>query len=239
MKRRLAQVDQNGIEGGAALEVVISRALKEAVPDFKIGVIQYDDITVGATPQFLLGRIAFFHEEWLATNGEKPIGDLPGVKEWRRAFKAVGTDPSRYRPSHEALIRRLLKERTIPSVNSAVDVNNYFSIKYEMPMGIYDREALTPPVVIKIGDETDAYEGLNGREMNMAAKLVSADQSQAFGSPIVDSRRSMVTEATRSALHILYLRPSFSEKEANRVTEEVAAAFTHVNGGTADWKVIR
>ncbi|HET7522199.1 MAG TPA: phenylalanine--tRNA ligase beta subunit-related protein [Bacillales bacterium] len=214
------------------MPVHISAGIYELVPDFKIGVLVYHDITVAESPQMLEGRIDYFQEELALELENKSFADVPGLAEWRKVFKALGTDPSRYRPSAESLYRRVKKGGKLPSIHSVADLNNFFSLKYEIPFGIYDLDKLDGPVEIRIGKEADGYEGINGREMNMKGKLLSADTNGAFGSPIVDSKRTMVTEDTTNALQLVYLRPSADRKRAEPMLEEIGAMFEQIHGGT-------
>jgi len=213
------------------MEFFISSEIKEAVPSFQLGIITYNDITVTNTPQWLQGRLQLSLEEWLLEKENVPTSEITGVQAWRKLFKLFGTDPSRYRPSHEALIRRLRKEKSLPSIHTAADVNNYFSITIEAPMGIYDLDHLDGDVTLRIGKADDHYMGINGREMAMASKFLTADASGAFGSPIVDSKRSMVTEETRNALHVIYFNPDLHRERAEKILDQIGRSFIQFNGG--------
>lgn len=215
------------------MPIQIENALFKLVPEFTLGVITYHDITVSELPQLVRGRFHYFQDEKMLNLKDITISELNGVRKWRETFKAIGTDPSRYRPSHEALIRRLKKGERLPDVHSAVDLNNYFSLKYSMPMGIYDMEKINGNVTMTIGKDEDHYEGINGRDVNMTNKLLTKDLEGAFGSPIVDSRRTMVTPATRHAIHILYFVPGTGEEEALKKLNIITEAMTHIHGGQA------
>lgn len=217
------------------LSLKLDKQLTDQIPLFKIGSILYNDITVGETPQLLKGRFELFYQEEQLDLETKNVSELPGVSEWRSVFKTLGTDPSRYRPSHESLLRRLKKGQPIPEINSGVDLNNFFSIRHQIPMGLYDLKELSgEEMVIRVGTEEDAYEAINGRTTVMAEKLLSSDASGAFGSPIVDSKRSMVTEKTTNALHIIYFRPSTPTDEAESLLTQLADQFLQIHGGKAD-----
>jgi DNA/RNA-binding domain of Phe-tRNA-synthetase-like protein len=216
------------------LTLKVDKQITDNIPQFKLGWILYNDITVSATPQLLIGRFHLFYQEEQLALETKNVSDLPGVNEWRSIFKKLGTDPSRYRPSHEALIRRLNKGKPMPEINSAVDLNNFFSIRHQIPMGLYDLAQLNSgEVVIRVGTQEDQYEGINERTTIMAEKLLSADALGAFGSPIVDSKRTMVTEGTKNALHLIYLRPSTSTEEAELLLSQLVDQFLQIHGGTA------
>lgn len=216
--------------------ITISPKISELVPRFKIGTITYHDIAISESPQMIKGRFQLFTESLRLE--EKTATDYPGIGEYRSVFKAIGIDPSRYRPASEALLRRILSGKDLSPINSGVDVNNFFSIRFAIPIGLYNLDKIEGNVEIRIGHSDDTYEGLNGREMNMEGKLLSADSFGAFGSPIVDSKRTMVDERVTNALHIVYLQPSMEESEAEELLESMAKMFTQVNGGTAEIKVL-
>jgi DNA/RNA-binding domain of Phe-tRNA-synthetase-like protein len=216
--------------------ITISPKIMELVPQFKIGTITYHDIAISESPQMIKGRFQLFLESLKLE--DKTAADYPGVAEYRSVFKMLGTDPSRYRPASEALIRRVLSGKELPPINSGVDVNNFFSIRFAIPIGLYNLDRIKGNVEVRVGGVEDTYEGLNGRDMNMEGKLLSADSIGPFGSPIVDSKRTMVDDTVKNALHIVYLQPSMDESEARELLESMAQMFTQVNGGTAEIQVI-
>lgn len=219
-------------------DVSISAELKNAIPDFKAGVICYHHIVISVTPPIISERLPLYYENIRLSLEERPVREIPGVSEWRAAFKKVGTDPSRYRPSQEALLRKIKRDGQPHQIHSAADLNNFFSVQYSIPLGIYDLDRIKPPVRLKIGNSEDCYDGLNGRVMHMEEKIVSADHDGAFGSPIVDSKRTCVTEKTKNALQIVYLRPSMPDIEARKLTGNIAGMFTQVHGGENEWTII-
>ncbi|RYM05775.1 hypothetical protein EWH99_05020 [Sporolactobacillus sp. THM7-7] len=220
------------------LDISIAPVLKSHVPNFKAGVICYHHIVIGELPQIIAERLPLFYENIRLTLEEVPVSSIEGVKEWRSVFKKAGTDPSRYRPSQEALLRRIKKNGRPPSVHSAVDLNNFFSVQYGIPLGIYDLDRLHEPIQVTIGTAKDQYDGLNGRTMHMENKIVSVDRDGAFGSPIVDSRRTCVTMKTVSTIQIIYLRPSMNREEAGQLVKKMADMFTQAHGGENEWTVI-
>jgi DNA/RNA-binding domain of Phe-tRNA-synthetase-like protein len=220
------------------LEIYIHHSLLETIPNFKAGIINYRDIEVGPSPQMLKGRLQLFQESIYFDLQEKELTDFTGIKEWRETFKATGTNPSRYRPSVEALYRRIKKQNYLTSIHSAIDLNNFFSLKYEVPIGIYDLSQLQGDVTIKIGSPGEEYSGLNGRINSMEHMITSVDNIGAFGSPFVDSERTKVTEQTKHAFQIIYLMPSISKDEGHRLTKSLLDMFTSIHGGTGDYQVI-
>ena len=220
------------------MEITISTTLKDKVPHFKAGIITYNTIEVGPSPQMVKGRLQLFQESLFFDLQEKEWNNFKGIKEWRETFKVVGTDPSRYRPSVEALYRRIKKQNYLPSVHSAIDLNNFFSLRFEVPIGIYDCSSLLGDVTITIGTAEDEYIGLNGRINSMNHMITSVDQAGPFGSPFVDSERTKVTENTKKALQIIYFSPSATIEEAYKQTKALMDMFLQIHGGEGHYSIL-
>jgi DNA/RNA-binding domain of Phe-tRNA-synthetase-like protein len=220
-----------------SLEIQLSSQITKLLPNFKLGIIEYNGITVGESPQMLKGRLQLFQESIYFDLDEKNVTELPGIKEWRQIFKATGKDPNRYRHSAEALYRRVQKQNYLVSIQSAIDINNFFSLQYRVPIGIYDLDKIKGSVTIRIGKENEEYLGLNGRMNSLENLIVSADDLGPFGSPYVDSERSPVTESTKNALQIIYLQPSTEPDNAQRLTESLMKMFIGIHGGNASYQI--
>ncbi|WP_332693950.1 B3/B4 domain-containing protein [Halalkalibacter lacteus] len=220
------------------VNILIDKSISSRVPAFKVGVILYHDIVISDSPQMLKGRLQFFQETLRVELESKELTDYKGISEWRQTFKSLQMNPGRYRPSHEALFCRVKKGHPLPLVQSAVDLNTFFSLEYVIPLGIYDLASLTGDITFRLGQENESYEGVNGRVNDMSGKLVSADYQGAFGSPIVDSIRSNVTTNTTSALHLYYIRPSMNTEEANELIKAAGTMFTQIHGGSFIHKVV-
>lgn len=138
------------------------------------------------------------------------VNEIPNIKESRAAYKAFGKDPSRYRVSSEALIRRIGQGKGLYEVNTVVDVNNLISIESGFSAGSYDVEKLGDRLVFRIGKKGETYQGIGKDEVNIEALPVLSDEDGAIGSSTSDSRRAMITEDAREVLTLIY---SFSDNQ--------------------------
>lgn len=128
----------------------------------------------------------------------------PTVAALRRLFRAAGCDPTRYRPSSEALLRRLLKGEELPAIHPLVDLNNCLSVALAVPCCAMPEGSFAPPVVLRAGRPGESYESLRG-PFSLEGKPLLADAEGPFGSPITDSRRVKVTEETARGWLVAYL----------------------------------
>lgn len=138
------------------------------------------------------------------------VNDIPNIKESRAAYKAFGKDPSRYRVSSEALIRRIGQGKGLYEVNTVVDVNNLISIESGFSVGSYDIANIGDDLVFRIGREGETYKGIGKDEINIEKLPVIADEKGAIGSSTSDSERAMITENAREVLTLIY---SFSDND--------------------------
>lgn len=213
------------------LKLSLDPALFEIVPAFKLGLNHYTKITVSESPQMLKGRLQLFQEHLFFDLEDKPVTDFPGIKEWREVWKLFGANPSRYRHSTEALMRRIAKQNYLKPFHSAVDLNNFFSLQYEIPVGIYDADKLKGNLTLSLGNKDSGYNGLNGRFNSLENIPILSDDEGPFGSPYVDSARTAVTEETTNALHAFFLRPSMGVANATELTQASGNMFTEINAG--------
>lgn len=220
------------------MEVSIDPKIIEILPDFKLGIIHYNNITVSDSPQMLKGRLQLFQEQLYFDLDEKDLYDFPGLLEWKLAWKALGADPNRYRPSAEALFRRIRKQNYLAPVHSGVDMNSFLSLQYEIPLGLYDTDKIEGDIELTLGTAEDQFEGLNNRINTPENILVTKDSEGAFGSPYVDSKRTVVTEDTVNALHVFYLRPSMDRDTGLQLLTAASNMFTGINGGDAEFYIV-
>ncbi|MED1792141.1 phenylalanine--tRNA ligase beta subunit-related protein [Brevibacillus nitrificans] len=213
------------------MKVQLDATVSERLPRLTLGILHYSGASVSDSPKMLQGRINYFVEGLRLEHDVSKLTEIEGIREWRAAFKQAGIDPSRYRPSSEALLRRLLQGNAFFWINSAVDINNFFSIHHALPFGIYDQDQIVGDVVFRFGRADDIYEGLNGREVNMEGKLLLADENGAFGSPIVDSKRTSVTENSRNLMQVIFFHEQVSAQKKDEILGSVGRMFTEINGG--------
>lgn len=220
------------------MEIHLSPQLCHLIPNFKIGVIHYEQIEVGASPQMLKGRLQLFQESIFFELENQNVTEIEEIQEWREIFKKTGKDPNRYRHSAEALFRRIKKQQYLSPINSAIDLNNFFSLQYKIPLGIYNLDQISGEISMRLGEEHEEYYGINGRNNNIQQLIVLADEKGPFGSPFVDSERTAVSAHTKRAIQIVFLRPSMDMAEADKMVHSLMKMFTQIHGGEASYKII-
>lgn len=131
-------------------------------------------------------------------------GQADVIAAVRTMYKRVGLDPTKTRPSSEALLRRVRKGGDLPRINSLVDVINWCSLESQLPFGLYDLDRIVGDVTLRLGRDGEAYSGIRKDEVHVAGRLTLADAVGPFGNPTSDSARTMVTPDTTRALVVIF-----------------------------------
>src|SRR5690348_12602867 len=134
--------------------------LVERFSDVTGGVIFAEGVTNG--PPSVPLREAYRVEQAAvrARIGETPLSQLATLAAWRAAFRTFGVDPTQYRCAAEALLRRLTKKGDIPSINTLVDIGNLVSIRYGLPVAMFDTQHLQGAVTVHFADGTERFKPL-------------------------------------------------------------------------------
>ena len=149
----------------------------------------------------------------------------------RTMYKKVGIDPTKTRPSNEALLRRVRKGDTLPRINSAVDIVNWCSLEFQLPYGLYDAARISGDVTMRLGRDGEKYAGIRKDDVNVGGRITVADSQGPFGNPTSDSARTMVTPATTELLVVIYAPVEIPKPQLERVVEITANRFAEIVGG--------
>ena len=193
----------------------------------RIGILQMDGLNVHESPEELKKMLNDLAAECAARYQDQPPGEIATVRKIRAIFHRAGLDPTRYRPSSESLLRRAVKGKGLYFINSVVDLVNYFSLKTLWPMGLYDADKLKPPITWRVGRNGESYEGIGRDRLNLAHFPLLVDQDGPFGSPISDSMRTRVTEASNRILWI-----TFAPAGSPIPNDEFSESVMRFNGGS-------
>lgn len=134
----------------------------------------------------------------------------------RTMYKRVGIDPTKTRPSSEALLRRVRRGDELPRINSLVDVINWCSLETQLPYGLYDLDRIQGNVTLRLGQAGEEYAGIRKDAVHVAGRLTLADDAGPFGNPTSDSARTMVTTATTRALVVIFAPAGLSPARVDR-----------------------
>ena len=184
------------------IQISIDQSLKRLSPNLALGVVSAGVQVTKKSPQ-LWKEINKRIKELQSNLTLASLYDIPQIKALRNAYKAIGKDPTRYRGSQEALVRRLLRGKGLYQINTIVDINNLVSLETLHSVGSYDIDKLKPPVIFRIGKPGESYKGIGKEIVNIADLPVFADEEGPFGSPTSDSERTMITLDTKKVMMVI------------------------------------
>lgn len=191
------------------------------LPGVKVGIVEADGVRVEPAGADLIRLIDETCERKRREFTVASLAETEPVRAVRAMFREWGMDPSKYRPSSEALLRRVVQGKGLYFISNVVDTVNLGSIETGWPYGCYDRAKLRPPIVFRHGAAGECYERVGKEMWHLEGRPALADADGPFGSPISDSTRTMITESTQSVLIVIYA-PAFALD--GRVNEAIQRA---------------
>jgi DNA/RNA-binding domain of Phe-tRNA-synthetase-like protein len=180
-----------------AMQVLLALDLAPIVAP---GVLMFDDVRVVERDDRMDPAIAETEARVRAA------ADLNAdIGQVRTMYKRLGIDPTKVRPSSEALLRRVRKGEPLPRINSLVDICNWCSLETQLPFGLYDLDHVEgTTVTVRVGTDGEGYEGIRKDRVNVDGRITLADAAGPFGNPTSDSARTMVTVRTTRAMFVIF-----------------------------------
>ena len=165
-------------------------------PSVAGGVIHATGVSNGPSPQALVEAFHAEQEAALARVGETPLSELPTLAAWRRTFRAFGVDPTAYRSAAEALLRRLTKQGSLPTINALVDIGNLVAIRYGLPVAMFDQRMGTGATTVRFAAGTESFTDLGSgdRETPAEGEVIFVDDAG-----LVSARRWCWRQSAESA----------------------------------------
>lgn len=197
----LHQVARAGWWGRSCQTLLVARfgystEILDAFPNVSGGVIHATGLANGATPPDLLGVCRAEQDRAREELVDVPLSEIPNLAAWRRAFTSFGVKPTQYRNAAEALLRRLTKQGNIPSINLLVDLANLVSLRYQLPVAVFDQHAVTGTTTVQYASGHERFTDLGTETVSHPepGEVVFADEAG-----LVSARRWCWRQSDQSA----------------------------------------
>jgi len=151
------------------------------------------------------------------------LKDDPTVRAYRDLYWSLSIDPTKTRPSGEALLRRILHGNDIPSISNVVDAYNLASLEAIIPLSGFDRDLVSPPLEIRFSNEKDEFKGIGmDRPTKFPEKvLLVTDKRQILCVyPYRDADATKITDKTKNVVIVGYGAPGVSENQLVNAVEK-------------------
>lgn len=185
-------------------DITIDKNLYSIYPEIRLGCMRFRAVIKDPDSRFWTHMDSEILPQIRKDIEGKEWSEISGIKGSRAVYKAFGRNPSRYRVSSEALLRRVRRSDNLYHINSVVDVNNLISVKSGLSVGSYDLGNIHGPITFRKAEQGEGYTGIGKDFIDMENMLVLADEESIFGSSMSDSTRAMVTENTKDVLVVVY-----------------------------------
>ena len=210
------------------IQIEIEPALRGVV---RLGVIEGEGLRVRDHDARMWEEIDRLAQRLKALYTGREPSQVEALAPARELYKRVGMDPTRYRPSSEALLRRILKDQGLPRINTLVDVNTWCSLEFLLPIGLHDLDKVRGDLLLRRGTAGEGYEAIGRGWFSLEGKLTLADQLGPCGSPTSDSQRTMITLNTRRCLMVIYAPASYPPDRLSNHVRVAADRIAQYNGG--------
>lgn len=182
------------------LNVKISPEVAAAAPQLQVIVVEAD-VANPSTPDELWHEIIQAAGRIKSSTPMDQVNKRPAIAATRAAYKALGKEPNRYRPSAEALCRRCVKGLELYRSLAIIDLINLISIETGHSIGGFDRDAIVgPDLTLGVGREGEPYEAIGRGQLNIACLPVFRDAVGGVGTPTSDNDRTKLSEDTTHLL---------------------------------------
>jgi DNA/RNA-binding domain of Phe-tRNA-synthetase-like protein len=212
------------------MDIIIDDSIRTMMADCRLGYTVIENVAIKGTPAALSQELLQLQDDIGQAYDLDLLGQVPRIVAVRNMYRKLRFDPARYRPASEALIRRVLQHKNLYYVNSAVDVNNYCSLKYLLPFGLYDADKIAGGVAYRVAP-AGTYLNIAGNEVSTDGKPFLCDGQGVFGNPTSDARRTAVTLTTRSLLSVIYPDEEVDAAELADMLRFTADMLIRYNGG--------
>lgn len=184
------------------IQVSISEEIAQVCPELCVAVIACD-VRNSPSADALWDEILDAEQVVRARMKLEEINKWAPIRATRQAYKSLGKDPNRYRPSAEALRRRILRELPLYRVDTLVDLINLVSIRSGYSIGGFDADKIEGELVLGVGREGEVYRGIGRGELNIAGLPVYRDRVGGVGTPTSDEERTKIGLDTSRLLMII------------------------------------
>jgi DNA/RNA-binding domain of Phe-tRNA-synthetase-like protein len=196
----------------AKIKLRFSPVIQNKIPLFKLGILQGENLKVIKYSENVTRLFAELEEEVKEKFKNQPPSSNKIISAVRRMYRRIGWEPTQYRPSSEAMIRRFLKDKGLYRINNLVDMGNIASTRFHLPMGLYDRDQIKGIIQVDVGKEEETYQGISKNLIHATGKLVLRDDAGIFGNPTADSFRTSIQSSTKNVLALFFTPPEVKEE---------------------------
>jgi DNA/RNA-binding domain of Phe-tRNA-synthetase-like protein len=198
-----------------------SKTIKEKIDAIIFGHLEVKKVTILENDTGFDAELPKLENEIQQKFSLKPPSEDAVVSATRKLYRLAGWEPTKYRPSSEALIRRILQHKSLYRINNLVDYGNLVSARFHIPLGLYDLDKIQGEMVLDMGKEGETYQGISRPVITAAGKIILRDEVGVFGNPTADSFRTAISNRTNNACAVFFIYKDIDLKYITKMLKEL------------------
>lgn len=203
----------------------------EVTPLVRVGVVHAEGLAIRAQDDRLWTETQQVAAALRGRYAGREPSQIEGLQPARELYRRIGVDPTKLRPSSEALLRRVLRDLPMPRINSLVDVSNLCSLEWLLPIGLHDLSRTRGTLTLRRGRPEEGYEAIGKGWYSVEGRLTVCDEEGPCGTPTSDSQRTMISLETTRALMVIYAPASYAPEALAEHAQIASTRITAHNGG--------
>lgn len=213
----------------------IDREVFNKFPGFIRGIVLAYDVKNGTSPDELVKELRTEEEALRSNLSLETLLEHPSIKAWREAFRSLGMKPSEFRPSIEALVRRVLHGDPLPTINTLVDIGTVISLRYLLPAGAHAIDVLNGDIILRpaTGEETFTALGSDVEEHPLPGEIIFTEGNNVLTRRWVwrQSQHTLTLPETRAIEFNIDALPHVTAGELECICRDVADLIQRFCGG--------
>jgi DNA/RNA-binding domain of Phe-tRNA-synthetase-like protein len=211
-------------------------------PGYVRGVVLAHGVTNSPSPAELVALLRAAEDDVRRRVDSATIAEHPRIRAWREAFRATGAKPSEYRPSIEALARRVMRGDPLPTINALVDIGNVMSLRHLLPAGAHAIDELTEDLWLRPATGAEVFTALDGEavEHPVPNEIIFAEGGRVLTRRWVwrQGVATLVQPGTTAVEVNVDGMPPVAVAEVAETCREVATLVERFCGGRTRWEIL-
>jgi len=224
------------------IEYSITDDIFSKFPDYCRGVVIAHNISNGSSPDELITRLRTAESTLCAQLNPENIISYPKIESWREAYRTLGINPGKYRPSMEAMIRRVLKQNPLPNISKIVDICNLISIQNQVPIGAHAIDVVTQNIMLRFATGEEVFEpfGSDTIEHPTPSEIIFVEGNTVLTRRWTwrQAKHTLVVPETISVEINVDGLPPITRQDIERICVEIAALVQEYCGGQAAYDIL-
>lgn len=224
------------------IDYTIDQRVFALFPGYVRGIVVASEVTNHTSPPELISLLRQAEEQVRDRLNLDDLLQQESIDAWRNAYRAFGAKPSKFRPSFEAMVRRVLRGNELPSIRSLVDIGNICSLRHLVPIGAHGLDYVKQSIALRPADGTEVFTPFGSDETERAkpSEIILAE-----GNTVLTRRwtwrQSFQTATYPDTKNIVFnidALPYVDRSDVDEIADEITSLVAEFCGGSIEYTVL-